>query len=49
MSTKPFDDDHGAFFVLVNDGEQHSPGQGRGDRTVSQQTHPGLLHSWGTD
>jgi len=24
MSTNPFDDDGGTFFVLVNDGEQHS-------------------------
>ena len=24
MSTNPFDDDTGAFFVLVNDEEQHS-------------------------
>lgn len=24
MSTKPFDDDNGAFFVLVNDEDQHS-------------------------
>ncbi|OIN82134.1 MbtH family protein [Mycobacterium malmoense] len=24
MSTNPFDDDGGAFFVLVNDEEQHS-------------------------
>lgn len=24
MSTNPFDDDNGAFFVLVNDEEQHS-------------------------
>lgn len=24
MSTNPFDDDNGAFFVLVNDEDQHS-------------------------
>jgi glycopeptidolipid biosynthesis protein len=24
MSTNPFDDDNGTFFVLVNDEEQHS-------------------------
>lgn len=24
MSTNPFDDDNGSFFVLVNDEEQHS-------------------------
>ncbi|MDT5078596.1 MAG: MbtH protein [Mycobacterium sp.] len=24
MSTNPFDDEHGAFYVLVNDEEQHS-------------------------
>lgn len=24
MSTSPFDDDNGAFFVLVNDEDQHS-------------------------
>ncbi|CKO29523.1 protein MbtH [Mycobacterium tuberculosis] len=24
MSTNPFDDDNGAFFVLVNDKDQHS-------------------------
>ncbi len=24
MSVNPFDDDHGAFVALVNDGDQHS-------------------------
>ena len=26
MSTNPFDDDNGSFYVLVNDEEQHSLG-----------------------
>jgi len=25
MSSNPFDDDNGSFFVLVTDDEQHSP------------------------